>query len=80
MISQVYIWSNGMVAVFDRDGHQMTHLQGRFGEMAPEISKALNHPDPGDPIVEIFMAQFRGEKIKVPNVESFDRLWKRQEQ
>lgn len=79
MISSVYIWTNGMVTVFDKDGHQLVNLQGRFGEMAKKISENLHKrgEDEGVMTVEIYMAKWRAEKILLPNLESFDRLWKR---
>ncbi len=74
IVSLVVIWTNGMVGVFDEFGEQVTELQGRFGVRAPAISAVLR------PETEIYMARWRGERIRVVDRESFDRLWKQESQ
>lgn len=40
-ISAVYLFKNGLVAVFDQYGHQMGKFQGRKAEAMPKIKRRL---------------------------------------
>jgi len=37
MIKAVYVFDNGMVMVFNENGEQVSHLQGRWREMIDKI-------------------------------------------
>ena len=71
-IKNVVVWTNGMVAVFDSFGDQVSELQGAFGMRAAEISALL------EPETEIWFADWCSkEQVRIIDRESFDRLWKR---
>lgn len=75
MIKDVYIWTNGMVAVFDEDGEQVTDLQGLLADVAEKISVVL-HKQSND--YSIKFANWKDSVFLIMiNLESFDRLWKR---
>lgn len=72
MISLVVIYTNGMVAVFDDKGEQVTELQGRFGIKAEAISAQITD------YTQLQFAKWRGATLSLVDKESFDRLWKRE--
>lgn len=41
-IKTIFIFTNGMVAVFDQNGQQMPFFQGRKEEVMPKIKRRLN--------------------------------------